>query len=158
MPGAPALVAGLESPVGPRSEPVQPVRISIGGVECEDGGFIMTTRIITCLASITLLLTGGPVLAHDRGGHVVYPDDRWSGALIIRGDSYRHSGWSGSLNYVYGLSHGYAPGYIPWVDSHQHGPSCRHWTGRSHAKAYQKGYRHGKSHSRKSAHRHGHHH
>ena len=37
------------------------------------------------LIAIALVLTGGPALAHDRGGHVAYPDDRWSGAVTIYG-------------------------------------------------------------------------
>jgi hypothetical protein len=120
----------------------------------------MKTRKKIWLVAVVLLLTGGPALAHDRGAYVGYPDDRWSGALTIYGDSHGYAGWSGSLNYAYTLNYGYAPGYVPWaaVRDHRHGPRCRHAAGYRYAKAYHGGYHHGRKHSRRGAHGHGHHH
>ena len=120
----------------------------------------MRTRKKIWFAVVVLLLTGGPALAHDRSNHVRYPDDRWSGALTIYGDSQGYAGWSGSLNYAHIVNYGYAPGYAPWVAvrDHRHGPDCRHAAGHRYAKAYHRGYHHGRHHSRRGSHRHGHHH
>jgi hypothetical protein len=129
-------------------------------VERKDGGFIMKTRKKIWFIGIVLLLTAGSALAHDPTGHGYYPDDRWSGAVTIYGGSHGYAGWSGTLNYGYGVNYGYAPGYVPWaaVNDHRHGPRCRHATGHRYGKAYRKGYHHGRNHSRRAGHRHGHHH
>jgi hypothetical protein len=137
-----------------RSESIQAPRSTIRSVECEDGGFIMRTRNLTCLAGLALLLTCGSALAHDRVGYVVHPSGGWSGALTIYGDSHGYSGWSGGLNYTYGINYGYAPGYVPWTARHRHGPACGHWAGHRYGKAYRKGYRHGRAHAHKAGHRH----
>jgi hypothetical protein len=120
----------------------------------------MRTRKKISLIGFILLLSGGPALAHDRVGHAVYPDDRWSGALTLYGDSRGYAGWSGSLNYAYGVSYGYLPTYVTPVPvyDHRHGPSCRHSTGHRYGKSYRKGYSHGRKHSRRGGYGHGHHH
>ena len=118
----------------------------------------MKTWIKFGSVGVFLLLTCGPVLAHDRFAPVVYPDSGWSGSVTVWGDSTGYSGLSGAAAYSYGVAYGYAPGYIPWTAAHRHGPRCVHVAGHAYAKAYQKGYRDGRRHSNRSDHRHGYRH
>ena len=122
----------------------------------------MSTRNKIWFAGLIFLLLCGPALAHDRVPYDAYPNNGWSGGVVVWSDSRGHTDWSGVVNYTYGIAYGYAPGYIPWAAAHRHGPQCRHGAhhsyGKAHRKAYRKAYRKGYRNGRNHARGHGHDH